>query len=418
MNVLVLGQGGREHAIAWKLAANAKKVYLHPGNAGTLSEGIPNFGEAPQDADYLAACATEHSIDLVVIGPETLLAQGYADTFRRRGFAVVGPNAQAARLESSKIFAKRFMARAGIPTADFRVFTSLSQLEAFKPERFPYVLKFDGLAAGKGVVVAANQAELLDFARRVWKDREFGDSDSRVLGEVCLSGREVSFIGLCDGNRFVPLASATDYKRVGDGDTGPNTGGMGCLSPSPYFDSALEEKIHARVIQPLLRQLKADGLDYRGALYVGVMVSPSGDPYVLEFNARFGDPETQAILLRLESDFVHALTLTARGELSSLEQLRWSRNSSVYVVGAAEGYPGKPKTGDVITGVEVAGRMAKVFYSGVEKRRDNLVTAGGRVLGVGALGPDLARARAAAYEALSQLSWRGGHHRSDIGSIK
>jgi len=421
LNVLVLGTGGREHALAWRLAQNTNasknQVYLHPGNAGTIQQGLSNLGDVPMNHAAIAAAAKSKQIELVVIGPEILLNEGYGDFLRKEGFPVVGPGKDGAQLEVSKIFAKEFMVRAGIPTAPFRIFKTETDLTSYVPESWPVVLKFDGLAAGKGVVIAKCRADLSDFARRVYHDQEFGPGDHRVLVEDCLPGKELSYIGLCDGKTFVPLASATDFKRVGDADTGPNTGGMGAVSPSPLANPSLEKKIQERVIAPLLKQLGRESWDYRGALYVGIMISPTGDPYVLEFNARFGDPETQAILMRWEGDVASPLLATANARLEQEPRLQWRNDTAIYVVAAAEGYPGQVTTGDVIEGLADVDEATPIFFSGVKQLGGKLVTNGGRVLGVGAFGADVDSARRLAYASLARVQWRGQHFRKDIGIL-
>lgn len=412
---LVLGSGGREHAIAWKLAQDlgTDKVFLHPGNAGTASSGLKTLGDVDwKDTRAVGAKAKSLGISLIVIGPETLLAEGCADQLRELGFLVVGPGKSAARLETSKVFSKEFMARADIPTAPFTVVDSKTAMEEALTA-FPIVLKLDGLASGKGVVVAMNREEATAFADRVWGTNEFGPGPHRMVVEGFLPGVEVSYLGFCDGKRFVPLATATDYKRVGDGNRGANTGGMGAVSPSPYFTDELKQKIDSRILKPMFRQLQNENLDYRGILYVGLMVDENGDPGVLEFNTRFGDPETQAILMRFDKHFVELLSATARGNLAGAPAPVWTEKTSVYVVGAAEGYPGPVKSGDPIEGTAPAG--VQVFYSGVASKHGALVTNGGRVLGVGALGRDAEEARRLAYGALERVRWRGQHFRKDIG---
>ncbi len=418
MLTLVLGTGGREHAIAWKLSQDLgpAKVFLHPGNAGTENSGIQTLGDTDwKDATAVAAKAKKLGISLVVIGPEMLLADGFADELRERGFLVVGPGKAAAQLEASKVFAKEFMKRAEIPTASFCFVDSAAQLEAALTT-FPIVLKLSGLAAGKGVVVAARLEEALEFSRRVWQTNEFGSGPHEVVVEGFLAGVEVSYLGFCDGKRFVPLATATDYKRVGDGNTGGNTGGMGAVSPSPYFTSDLKQKVDERILKPLFRQLSRDGLDFRGILYVGLMIDDKGDPHVLEFNTRFGDPETQTILLRFDKHFPELLEATARGNLAGAPAPVWSEKTSIYVVGAAEGYPSTVKNGDVIR-VGALPDGAEVFFSGVARKGADLVTNGGRVLGVGALGRNADEARETAYAALEKVTWRGKHFRHDIGKV-
>ena len=415
MKILVLGSGGREHAIAWRAKASGAQVFLHPGNSGTVRAGIPNLTLVPLTPDAIMSEAKRLNIGLIVIGPETLLAQGYADKFRSEGFLVVGPSQIAAQLETSKIFAKEFMARAGIPTAGFQIIETQKELLEISFNTWPVVLKYDGLAQGKGVVICHNQNDVTTFAQRIWDQNEFGSGPHRLVVEECLSGKEISYIGLCDGETFLPLSSSTDYKRVGDGGIGPNTGGMGVVSPSPFLTETLEKKIQERIIVRTLAQLRKESLEYRGALYVGLMVTASGDPYVIEFNARFGDPETQAILLRFEGDFIDYLLRTAQGTLHSAPPVRWSPKTSIYVVGAAQGYPSNPKVGDPIYGIAEAQKVAQIFFSGVKDEGGNLVSAGGRVLGVGALGNGIDDARNKAYSAMRNLCWRGMHFRTDIG---
>lgn len=419
MRVLVLGSGGREHSLAWKIkqSLRCEKVYLHPGNAGTLRLGIESLGDTPADkAEEIATKAEQLGVHLVVIGPEALLAQGYGDLFRKRGFLVFGPDQYAAQLESSKIFSKEFMDRARVPTASYFIAEDDRALMTLASDRnsFPVVLKLDGLAAGKGVAIAQNRQEIVQFVDRVYKYREFGDGPHRVLVEEHIAGHEISYIGLCDGKRFMALASATDYKRLNDDQEGPNTGGMGAISPSPHLDDALRLKIETRIVEPVLAQMQKEKLEYRGALFIGLMIDYKGDPQVLEFNARFGDPETQSILLRLDSDLIDYLEATAKKTLSEMPDFQWSSKTAVYVVASAEGYPSQVHTGDEITGWD-AMTDATLFFSGVKWENNRMITSGGRVLGVGALGADRNAARATAYKNLSRIMWRGMHYRKDIG---
>ncbi|MCB0403798.1 MAG: phosphoribosylamine--glycine ligase [Bdellovibrionales bacterium] len=421
MNILVLGSGGREHALAWKIAQSplADEVFLHPGNAGTQAAGFSCLaGVDIADMEALVRATQSQEVELVVVGPEALLAEGYADAFRRAGVLVVGPSKEAALLESSKIFAKQFMKRAGIPTSPFQVMDSSEALEHFahSREEWPAVLKVDGLAAGKGVVIAQNPEDVLHFSQRVWIEKEFGTGPQRVLVEEFLKGREVSYIGLCDSNTFIPLPTATDYKRVGDGDIGPNTGGMGCVSPSPFLTPQVETRITKNVIGKLLAQLEAEKMEFRGALFIGLMLDDKDTPNVLEFNVRFGDPETQATLPRLKSDFLQLLIATARGELSECPRPEVSDSTSIYVVAAAEGYPGPTAQGDTIEKRSDLDEGITLFYSGVAKNGRGLVTKGGRVLGVGCLESDRNKARDRIYDNLSRIHWRGMHYRRDIGT--
>jgi phosphoribosylamine--glycine ligase len=422
MKILVLGTGGREHAIAWKLAQSpqCETIYLHPGNPGAKAAGLSPLPEftGGTDPQRLAEKAKALGIDLVVIGPEVLLAAGCADVLRAAGLDVVGPNRDGAQLETSKIYAKEFMVRAKIPTASFFVAEDDRELFAMLADRrtYPIVIKLDGLAAGKGVVIAQSMADVEAFADRIWAQKEFGQGPHRVLVEEFIEGKEISYIGLCDGNRFIPLSSATDYKRVGNHHTGPNTGGMGSISPSALLTSELKARIDSVVIAPILAQLRQDGIDYRGALYVGLMIDDNGQPSVLEFNARFGDPETQALMLRLETDFADLLRHTARGTLAEVPaELQWTDGVSLYVVGAAEGYPTAPRLGDPISGIDAVDRQVQVFFSGVTGDNNKLSTGGGRVLGLGTVAATRDEARDRIYRNLQRINWKGIHYRDDIG---
>lgn len=415
--VLVLGSGGREHALAWKISQspNVSKVYCHPGNAGMRRQGIPNLGDAPlEPVEVLLDECRNRDIQLVVIGPEVWLEKAYADSFRKAGFRVVGPNQKAAQLETSKVFAKEFMREAHIPTAPFIVVSTEKELLAY-PFRFPTVLKFDGLAAGKGVVIAENKEDVSSFSNRIFTSKEFGSQSTTVLIEDFIEGRELSYIGLCDGETFLPLATSSDYKRLLDGNRGPNTGGMGAISPSPYENPALRSKIETQIVGPLLKELQRKDLDYRGALYIGLMIDRDNNPFVLEFNTRFGDPETQCLLLRLESDLFSPLDATATGNLKQLKPLQWAPVHSSYIVAAAPGYPEKPITGTPISGIDPMPPRHQIFYSGVQEKKDQLVTAGGRVFGVGACGDTQRAASLEAYEALKSLTFPLIHYRKDIG---
>ncbi len=417
MKLLVLGTGGREHALAWRLSqdSDVSEVFLHPGNPGTLHAGFANLGEVSIDAPGdLVKAARERSVDLVVIGPEVLLAKGYGDLFRKEGFLVVGPGKNGAQLETSKAFAKSFLDSACIPTASYCSVESEIALRE-KAKHLPIVLKLDGLAAGKGVVVATEFSHVEDFISRVWKENEFGPGPHKVVVEDFIEGSELSYIGLCDGNRFIPLSSASDYKRLNDGDQGPNTGGMGAISPSPILTQELEARIEQRIVAPTLKELSRKGIEYRGVLYFGLMITKTGDPFVLEFNARFGDPETQALMLRIEDGLAELLQLTAKGLLGQAPVPHWKPGSAVYIVAASEGYPSRPRSGDLIEGIENFPNHATLFFSGVQTITAGLATSGGRVLGVGAIGRDPQDCREKAYSALSTVRWKGIHFRRDIG---
>jgi phosphoribosylamine--glycine ligase len=416
LKVLILGEGAREHSLGWKLKIQKEcdSVFIHPGNGGTRLQGFPHLGST-QSLTELVTKSKHEGIGLVVIGPEVLLAKGYANAFREAGIPVVGPNREAAQLESSKIFAKDFFLRAGIPTANSQQFTSPEELLNFKGNQWPWVLKLDGLAAGKGVVIAENPVDVLEFAESVWKRKEFGPGPHRVLAESFLKGKELSYIGFCDGKSFVPLASATDYKRVLNANKGPNTGGMGAVSPSPYFSKQLEQQIQKKIICPTLFELNRLQLDYRGILFVGIMVDENENPFVLEFNTRFGDPETQCVLPRLTSSLLSLLLSTATGTLSSLSTPQWDLRTSVYVVACAKGYPGTPQKGDVISGLDSFPSEVPVFFGGVDTKEKRLITQGGRILGLGALEADAETARKQVYSYLSKVKWPGIHYRTDIG---
>jgi phosphoribosylamine---glycine ligase len=417
MRVLVLGSGGREHALAWRLAQEERvqKVTLHPGNPGTWSRGFATLGDvAPKDFKALAAAAKKEAIDLVLVGPEALLSMGIADDLRNEGFLVVGPGVQGAELESSKVFAKRFLMDAGIPTARYVQAHTESEVRA-AVNAYPVVLKLDGLAAGKGVVVAETPEHLEGFISRVWHEHEFGQGNHSVVVEEFIEGKELSYIGLCDGTTFVPFSSSSDYKRLLDSDLGPNTGGMGAISPSPILNEGLEQKITARIVEPTLRQMARLKMPYRGALYFGLMVSKNQEPYVLEFNARFGDPETQALMLRLEGNFIDFLEATAKGVLASRPLPQWNSRVAVYFVAAAAGYPSEPRLGDRISGLDTVSADSQVFFSGVGQGPDGLVTGGGRVLGIGSLGQSADASRQNVLNQLKKVHWNGMHFRKDIG---
>lgn len=416
MNVLILGEGAREHALAWKLKQQGEcgQIWVHPGNAGIQLAGFPNLGDL-QSLPELVAKSQKEQIQLVVVGPETLLEKGFADEFRKAGFWVVGPNKTSAQLETSKLFAKEFMVSAGIPTADYRLFQSPESLNSFTPKGWPWVLKLDGLAAGKGVTIARNSDDVKEFSKKVWEDSLFGTKSHQVVAETFLPGREISYIGFCDGETFVPLESVTDHKKLRDGDEGPNTGGMGTISPSPFFNARLGDKINKRVIVPFLHELKKSQLSFQGILFVGLMIDSSGDPYVLEFNTRFGDPETQCILPRLQTSLLDLLVATANQRLSYQPPLRWDASTSVYVVACTSGYPENPQKGDLISGLDSVPAENTLFFASVQKREGGLVTHGGRVLGIGALGADLVSARSQVYRTLQAIHWPGIHYRKDIG---
>ncbi len=411
MNVLIIGGGGREHAIAWKIAQSplAGKIYCSPGNPGMKNvEAVPLT-----DLNELAEFASSHDIGLTMVGPEATLCAGIADIFRAKGLRIVGPDKVAAQLEGSKSFAKEFMRRHGLPTADAAVFTDeASALAYLKKKGAPIVVKADGLAAGKGVVVAMTEQEAADAIHACF-DGAFGAAGASVLLEECLFGEEASIIALCDGKTIIPLASSQDHKRAYDGDTGPNTGGMGAYSPAPVVTPELWKTIDQQILAPFLKGVQEDKLDFRGIIYAGLMVTDKG-PKVLEFNVRFGDPETQAILTRLKSDLLEALVAVAEGRLADVK-LEWYDEPSVCVVLASNGYPGHYEKGKPISGLDEAEKTgAVVFHAGTKLADGQIVTNGGRVLGVTARGKNIADAVKNAYHAVSCISWEGMQFRKDI----
>jgi phosphoribosylamine--glycine ligase len=411
MNILIVGGGGREHALAWKLAQSplVDRIYAAPGNPG-MKNAVRIRESEPEK---LAEFAEKENIGLTMVGPEVPLCAGIVDRFRERGLRIVGPDARAAQLEGSKSFAKDFMKRHGMPTAEYGVFDNeAAALDYLRAHDVPIVIKADGLAAGKGVVVAQTQHEAAAAVKACFAGA-FGAAGSTVLIEECLVGEEASILALVDGDTIVPLASSQDHKRKGEGDTGPNTGGMGAYSPAPVVDDALWAVINEVILKRFLNGCRADGLDFRGVIYAGIMVTAKG-PEVLEFNVRFGDPETQAVLMRLESDLAEALLATAEGRLAEVN-LTWSPEPAVCVVMASGGYPGAYEKGKPITGIEKAeAGGAVVFHAGTAENDGRLVTAGGRVLGVTARGADIAGAVANAYRAVDCISWEGAFCRRDI----
>jgi phosphoribosylamine---glycine ligase len=418
-NVLVVGGGGREHALAWKLSQDsaAPALFCAPGNAGT--DGIAvNLPLEAEDLDGIVSWAETERPTLTVIGPEAPLCAGLADRLRERGLAVFGPGAEGARLEGSKIFAKRIMADAGVPTAHGAMFNEEGLALSYIHERnAPLVVKADGLAAGKGVAVCETPEEAERAVRAMLSERAFGEAGSRILIEDRLVGEEASILALTDGEQTVLLASSQDHKPIGDGDTGPNTGGMGAISPTPIVGDDLWPFIRAQIVDRTLYALRENGIAYRGVLYAGLMLTADG-PKVLEFNCRFGDPETQAVLARWEGDLLPALKACAAGAGLSDELIGWSDRAAACVVMASGGYPGPYRKGLPIAGLERAGALdgVSVFHAGTKREGGNIVTAGGRVLGVTAVGGDMPSAIRRAYEAVDQIHFDGAQVRSDIGA--
>ncbi|WP_395650615.1 phosphoribosylamine--glycine ligase [Brevundimonas sp.] len=418
MNILLVGSGGREHALAWKIAASplTKRLVIAPGNPGMEKLGELRSGLKADDADGLAALAREIKADLVVVGPETALAAGLADRLAAAGIPCFGPTQKAAQLESSKAFSKAFLERHEIPTAGYGVYDRVADAKAalsvFKP---PYVIKADGLAAGKGVAISPDRADAEAEIERMLGGR-FGAAGARVVIEEFMDGEEGSLFALCDGQRAVLFGGAQDHKRAFDGDTGPNTGGMGAYSPAPVFTPELVEAADRLVVQPTMAHMAAEGAPYRGVLYVGLMATSEG-PKVVEFNARFGDPECQVLMMRMAGDIVPYLLACARGDVSGLPAPAFKPGTVICVVIAARGYPDSPLEGSIIRGAEQDfGPHVQVFHAGTKRRADGqLAAAGGRVLNVCAEGADIAQARERAYAAIRKIDFPGGFSRSDIG---
>jgi len=417
VKVLVVGSGGREHALVWKLAQSPhiQKLYCAPGNAGSRQQA-ENVPIAVNDIAGLCRFAVEQHIDLTVVGPELPLALGLVDQLTARQLRVFGPTQAAAQLETSKAFAKQFMWEEGIPTAEAAIFDELTAAQAYiRGHHGPLVVKANGLAAGKGVTVCQTREEALHAVHEAMHAKIFGEAGARVVLEELLEGEEVSFQVLVDGTTVLPLATAQDHKRVYDGDAGPNTGGMGAYSPAPVVTAALHQRIMTEIIEPTVHGMAARGIPYRGVLYAGLMVV-AGRPYVIEFNARFGDPETQPLMVRLHNDLLPLLDGTARGHLGDL-QAEYQADAAVCVVLAAEGYPGTYATGIPITGVEQIAPLENtwLFHAGTEVQAGRLVTSGGRVFGVTTRAPSMAAAVTHAYHAAAQIQWPGVHYRRDIG---
>ncbi|MBK6847087.1 MAG: phosphoribosylamine--glycine ligase [Proteobacteria bacterium] len=418
MKVLVVGGGGREHALCWRLARSPQltRLYCAPGNPGTAGCAT-NVALAADDLTGLADFAAREAIDLTVVGPEVPLCEGLQAVFAARGLLVFGPSPAGARLEGSKVFAKQIMAQCGLRTAPFAVCERLAEATAYiGAHPGARVVKADGLAAGKGVVVAADAAQACRAARDFLEGEVLGPAGRRIVIEERLRGEEVSVLALCDGERVLTLPSCQDHKAVLDGDEGPNTGGMGAYSPAPVLGPELQRRVEEEILLPVVRGLAAQGTPYRGVLYAGLMIV-AGEPYVLEFNCRFGDPETQPLMLRCSADLLPYLYGAARGELPR-QPLQWDDRAALCVVLTAAGYPGPYRKGQPITGLEQAEALADVavFHGGTAHDADGrLVTAGGRVLGVTALGEDVAAAQQRAYAAVRAIAWEGLHYRRDIG---
>ncbi|EKO3628560.1 phosphoribosylamine--glycine ligase [Vibrio metschnikovii] len=419
MQVLVIGSGGREHALGWKVAQNpqVETVFVAPGNAGTaLEPKLENVNIAVEDIAGLVAFAQQKNIALTIVGPEIPLVLGVVDAFRDAGLAIFGPTQAAAQLEGSKAFTKDFLARHNIPTAAYANFTEIEPALAYVREQgAPIVVKADGLAAGKGVIVAMTLQEAEDAIQDMLADNSFGEAGSRVVIEEFLDGEEASFIVMVDGKNVLPMATSQDHKRVGDADTGPNTGGMGAYSPAPVVTQDVHDRVMREVIYPTVRGMAAEGNPYTGFLYAGLMIDAQGTPKVIEYNCRFGDPETQPIMMRLQSDLVELCLAALDGKLDQVES-KWDPRASIGIVLAAGGYPADYRKGDVISGLptqEVAGE--KIFHAGTSDQSGAVVTNGGRVLCATALGESVSQAQQRAYQLAQQIEWQGMFYRHDIG---
>ena len=415
--ILVIGSGGREHTIVWKLSSSPRigKIFCAPGNAG-ISRHAQCVPIPADDITRLAAFAEKESIDLTVVGPEVPLTMGIVDIFQQRGGTICGPSAQAAELEGSKAFAKEFMKKYNIPTAGYATFSSPEPAKEYvRKQSTPLVVKADGLAAGKGVILAKTEKEALDAIDSIMIKKDFGAAGNKVVIEELLRGEEASFLAFTDGETVVPMPSSQDHKAIFDGDQGPNTGGMGAYSPAPVVTPDLSEKVMQKIMIPTIKGMAAESRKYRGILYAGLMID-NGEPWVLEFNTRFGDPETQPLLVRMKNDLLPVLEATIAGTLEEIK-IEWDARPAVCVVMASSGYPGIYQKGKIISGLDSAEQVkgAFVFHSGTGLKNEKIVTNGGRVLGVTALGDTIQEAIDQAYKAVSMISWEGAYYRKDIG---
>jgi phosphoribosylamine--glycine ligase len=423
MNVLIVGNGGREHALAWKISQSPRvdTVYVAPGNAGTARDAI-NIPIDITDTAELVQFALEKQIGLTVVGPEIPLVAGLVDALEAKGLRVFGPSKAAAELEGSKVFCKNLLHIADVPTATYQKFRSGDEAARYIKDRFPdpnepvpVVVKADGLAAGKGVIVCSTHAEALDAIDRIAGQREFGDAGKALIIEEKLTGQEASVLAITDGETIVTLPAAQDHKPAHDGDTGPNTGGMGAYCPTPIIDEELMTKIEAEILVPVVHAMKRSRRPFQGVLYAGLMLTPGG-PKVLEFNVRFGDPECQPLLMRLKTDLVDILEATVDGTLADLPPLEWDPRPAICVVMASEGYPGSYETGREISGLDAADALpdVKVFHAGTRLKDGKVITTGGRVLGVTALGDSISGAKLQAYKGVKEIRWKGAWCRKDI----
>jgi len=419
MKILIIGSGGREHAFAWKAAQSetVTQVFVAPGNAGTAQESkIKNVPLSADDINALVTFAQDNTIDLTIVGPEAPLVAGIVDEFQKLNLPCFGPSQAAAQLEGSKIFTKDFLSRHNIPSADYRHFTDIEQAIAYIHEiKAPLVVKADGLAAGKGVILAQTEEEAIAAVQNMLSGNGFGQAGQRIVIEAFLQGEEASFICMVDGEHILPLATSQDHKARDDGDKGPNTGGMGAYSPAPVVTPEVHARIMAEVIEPTVRAMAAEGHPYTGFLYAGLMIDTQGNPKVLEYNCRFGDPETQPILLRLRSDLVELCLAALDKRLHEVEAV-WDERAALGVVLAAGGYPGAYEKGFVINGLSKAARLeGKIFHAGTAEKEGQIVTSGGRILCACALGETVREAQSKAYALVEQINWEGLYYRTDIG---
>ncbi len=417
MKVLVIGSGGREHALVWKISKSpmVSKIYCAPGNAG-ISRQAELVKLSSNDLDGILEFALREKIDLTVVGPEEPLTKGIVDLFESKGLTIFGPNKRAAEIEGSKVFAKEMMKKYHIPTASYEVFEDKDEaINYIRLKGVPIVVKAEGLAAGKGVIVCRKEEEAISAINHIMVGRVFGDAGNRIIIEECLYGEEASFLALTDGKSILPLASSQDHKPVFDDDKGPNTGGMGAYSPAPVITPEIHERVIEEILKPIIYGMSEEGRPYKGCLYAGLMIQ-DGRPKVLEFNARFGDPETQPILMRLKDDLVPLLFACIKGGISTYK-IEWDERPSVCVVMASKGYPGQYEKGKVISGLDDVLSMEDifVFHAGTTIKDDHIITNGGRVLGVTGLGKDIKDAIERTYEAVRRISWEGVHYRTDIG---
>mmetsp|Transcript_9231 Transcript_9231/g.10185 ORF Transcript_9231/g.10185 Transcript_9231/m.10185 type:complete len:433 (-) Transcript_9231:21-1319(-) len=422
MNVLVIGSGGREHALAFKASQSTKvqKVYVAPGNAGTeLEPKLENVPDIASDFDALVNFVKENTVSLTIVGPEAPLVQGIVDRFQKEGLAIFGPTSGAAQLEGSKSFTKDFLARHNIPTASYQTFTEIEPaLEYVKTKGAPIVIKADGLAAGKGVIVATTVQEAEDAIKDMLVDNAFGDAGSRVVVEDFLVGEEASFIVMVDGTTAVPFATSQDHKRAYDNDKGPNTGGMGAYSPAPVVTAEVHRRVMDEIINPTVKGMSDEGNSYTGFLYAGLMINAEGAPYVIEYNCRFGDPETQPIMLRLQSDLVELIECANKKELHTINEIQFDTRAAVGVVLASGGYPKAYTKGNIISGLRSTYEEGtKVFHAGTAKNDDGIVTSGGRVLCATALGNTVTEAHENAYKLVDEIAWTGMEYRNDIAYL-